>query len=232
MSIILGCNEDDSTGIIPNISSAEKLVSNAPTIDQLYTESTNNNASSHGPEFGHSTNLSSIGASARMSIRMKLAGKKMQSKRPGTASNGGGGQGDQAPQVSKPNTFHSDKYATYERVVLKEVNFVRPIVIFGPLADVAREKLKNQFPNKYEIPESYSTDPNDQNSQASGVIKLASIKAIIEKQKHCLLDITPNAVDHLNYAQYFPICVYLKAQSRNHTKGKPETIYIYRFSLD
>jgi hypothetical protein len=33
-----------------------------------------------------------------------------------------------------------------------------------------------------------------------------------------LLDITPNAVDHLNYAQYFPICIYLKATSRNHTK--------------
>lgn len=47
---------------------------------------------------------------------------------------------------------------------------------------------------------------------------MASIKSIIEKGKHCLLDITPNAVDHLNYAQYFPICVYLKAQSRNHTK--------------
>jgi hypothetical protein len=32
------------------------------------------------------------------------------------------------------------------------------------------------------------------------------------------LDITPNAVDHLNYAQYFPICIYLNAESRTHTK--------------
>lgn len=145
-----------------------------------------------------------------MSIRMKLAGKK-QSQKQRTA--------DEQSQVSKTNTHQSDKYVAYERVVLKEANFVRPIVIFGPLADVAREKLKGEFSNRFEIPESYSTDPNEKNNSVSGVIKLASIKAIIEKQKHCLLDITPNAVDHLNYAQYFPICVYLKAQSRNHTKG-------------
>jgi guanylate kinase len=84
---------------------------------------------------------------------------------------------------------------------------------------VAREKLKSEAPSKFQIPDSYSNDPNDPNGHASsGVIKLASIKAIIEKNQHCLLDITPNAVDHLNYAQYFPICVYLKATSRNHTK--------------
>lgn len=32
------------------------------------------------------------------------------------------------------------------------------------------------------------------------------------------MDITPNAVDHLNYAQYFPICIYLKANSHSHVK--------------
>ena len=32
------------------------------------------------------------------------------------------------------------------------------------------------------------------------------------------MDITPNAVDHLNYAQYFPICVYLQAESHSEVK--------------
>lgn len=32
------------------------------------------------------------------------------------------------------------------------------------------------------------------------------------------MDITPNAVDHLNYAQYFPICVFLQAESHNEVK--------------
>jgi hypothetical protein len=38
------------------------------------------------------------------------------------------------------------------------------------------------------------------------------------KGYHCLLDVTPNAVDHLNYAQYFPIVIHLKADSRQHVK--------------
>ncbi len=33
-----------------------------------------------------------------------------------------------------------------------------------------------------------------------------------------MLDITPNAVEHLNYAQYFPICVFLRADSHGHVK--------------
>ena len=32
------------------------------------------------------------------------------------------------------------------------MNFIRPIVVFGPLADVTREKLKHEYPDKYEVP--------------------------------------------------------------------------------
>ena len=55
---------------------------------------------------------------------------------------------------------------------------MRPVVIFGPLADVARERLKAEYPNKFEIPDSCSSSPD---GQSSGVIKLASIKSIVEK---------------------------------------------------
>lgn len=197
---------EETKGTIPNKVNAEQLVQTASTIEQLY--STSEKQSEPSSTF-------SLGASARMSIRMKLSGRNTLSKRSKSATRSNN-ENEQSVKVSKANTFYSNKFNAYERVVLKEVNFARPIVIFGPLADVAREKLKNEFPNKYEIPECYSTDPD--NTQSSGVIKLASIKSIIEKGRHCLLDITPNAVDHLNYAQYYPICVYLKAQSRNHTK--------------
>ena len=166
-------------------------------------------------------NSMTLGASARMSLRKKLAGRNALNKRSKSATSNAESDAESGEKcvISKANTFYSNKYAAYERVVLKEANFARPVVIFGSLADVAREKLKSESPAKYQIPDSYSTDPNDPASAtSSGVIKLASIKAIIEKGQHCLLDITPNAVDHLNYAQYFPICVYLKANSRNHTK--------------
>lgn len=35
--------------------------------------------------------------------------------------------------------------------------FVRPVVIFGALADVAREKLLQDFPDKFESPRKYIT---------------------------------------------------------------------------
>ncbi|RNA22847.1 tight junction ZO-1-like [Brachionus plicatilis] len=198
---------EEAKGTVPNKVNAEQLVQTAPTIEQLYSTSEKSN---------EPVASFSLGASARMSIRMKLSGRNTLSKRSKSASRSSQESEQSVCKVSKANTFYSNKFTAYEKVVLKEVSFVRPIVIFGPLADVAREKLKSEFPSKFEIPESYSTESDS--AQSSGVIKLASIKTIIEKGRHCLLDITPNAVDHLNYAQYYPICIYLKAQSRNHCK--------------
>lgn len=39
--------------------------------------------------------------------------------------------------------------------------FVRPVVIFGALADVAREKLLQDFPDKFESPRKYTTSVMD-----------------------------------------------------------------------
>lgn len=139
---------EDSRGTIPNQSTAEQLVQTAPTIEQLYSS-----AQDTQTESSSSSNGFSLGASARMSIRMKLAGKNSLAKRSKSASRTTNEiESNQNIKVSKANTFYSNKYPAYERVVLKEVNFTRPIVIFGPLADVAREKLKSEFPSKYEIP--------------------------------------------------------------------------------
>jgi len=33
--------------------------------------------------------------------------------------------------------------------------FVRPVVIFGPLSDVARDKLVSEFPDRYAFPRMY-----------------------------------------------------------------------------
>jgi len=49
----------------------------------------------------------------------------------------------------------------------------------------------------------------------SGIIRLSGIRAIMERGKHALLDITPNAVDRLNYAQFYPIVVFLKADNKH-----------------
>ncbi|NXS14315.1 ZO3 protein, partial [Neodrepanis coruscans] len=49
---------------------------------------------------------------------------------------------------------------------------------------------------------------------SSKVIKLDSVQQIAEKNKHALLDITPSAVERLNYVQYYPVVVFCEPESR------------------
>ncbi|XP_064192046.1 tight junction protein ZO-1-like isoform X8 [Anguilla rostrata] len=110
------------------------------------------------------------------------------------------------------------KFPAYERVVLREAGFLRPVVIFGPIADVAREKLAREEPDVFELAKS---EPRDAGSdqRSSGIIRLHTIKQIIDRDKHAVLDITPNAVDRLNYAQWYPIVVFLNPDSKQGVKN-------------
>eukprot|EP00105_Crassostrea_gigas_P017858 XP_011435800.2 PREDICTED: tight junction protein ZO-1 isoform X2 [Crassostrea gigas] len=110
------------------------------------------------------------------------------------------------------------KFPAYERVTLRDTGFVRPVVIFGALADVAREKLLQDFPDKFESPQTDASSQGGNDQRKSGIIRLGAIKEIINKRKHCLLDVTPHNVDKLNYAQYYPIVVFLKAENKNIVK--------------
>lgn len=46
-----------------------------------------------------------------------------------------------------------------------------------------------------------------------------SICFLLMKDKHAVLDITPNAVDRLNYAQWYPIVVFLNPDSKQGVKN-------------
>ncbi|XP_042566719.1 tight junction protein ZO-1 isoform X4 [Clupea harengus] len=110
------------------------------------------------------------------------------------------------------------KFPAYERVVLREAGFLRPVVIFGPIADVAREKLAREAPDLYELANSEPRDAGT-DQRSSGIIRLHTIKQIIDRDKHAVLDITPNAVDRLNYAQWYPIVVFLNPDSKQGVKN-------------
>ena len=59
-------------------------------------------------------------------------------------------------------------------------------------------------------------DPGaESKSKSSGIIRLSSIRGLVERGRHALLDVTPNAVDRLNYAQLYPIVVFLRAESKH-----------------
>ncbi|KAG7197426.1 hypothetical protein KM043_013285 [Ampulex compressa] len=108
------------------------------------------------------------------------------------------------------------KFPAYERVILRHPGFVRPVVLFGPVADLAREKLLKDFPDKFTSPqmESQLEDGVRKSAKPSGIIRLSAIREVMDGGKHALLDITPNAVDRLNYAQFYPIVILLKAETK------------------
>uniref|UniRef100_A0A7M4F3Z2 Tight junction protein 3 n=1 Tax=Crocodylus porosus TaxID=8502 RepID=A0A7M4F3Z2_CROPO len=107
-------------------------------------------------------------------------------------------------------------YPPYERVVLKEGGFKRPVVILGPIADIAMEKLAAEMPNEFEIACKLSVA---RDTGSSKVIKLDSVRQIAERDKHALLDITPSAVERLNYVQYYPVVVFCDPDSRQGIKA-------------
>ncbi|XP_002017386.2 tight junction protein ZO-2 isoform X6 [Drosophila persimilis] len=105
------------------------------------------------------------------------------------------------------------KFPAYERVVLRHPGFVRPVVLFGPVSDLARERLAKDFPDKFSTPLQ-----DDDKSAASGkcrIVRLSNIRDVMDRGKHALLDITPNAVDRLNYAQFYPVVIFLKTDSKH-----------------
>ena len=124
------------------------------------------------------------------------------------------------------------KFPAYERVSLRHPGFPRPVVIFGPVADIARERLLRDFPLKFASPREYFStifslsyylfslaelDTTGEGGK-SGIVRLSAIRDIMDKGKHALLDVTPNAVDKLNYAQFYPIVLLARADTKQTVK--------------
>ncbi|XP_070690491.1 tight junction protein ZO-2-like [Pempheris klunzingeri] len=114
------------------------------------------------------------------------------------------------------------RFPAYERVVLREAGFRRPVVLFGPIADAANEKLASDMPDLFVIAK---TEPKDAGSEkSSGVVRLNTIRQIIEQDKHALLDVTPKAVDTLNYTQWYPIVIFFNPDSKHGIKAMRQRI--------
>ena len=118
------------------------------------------------------------------------------------------------------------KFDAFERVVLREAGFKRPVVVFGPLADICREMLCQDYSDRYEVARNDMNHPDASAKKRKGIIKLTAINEIIERNKHAVLDITPTAVDKLNYSQLYPIVIFLKATS---SKVSLHTLHPVRF---
>ena len=109
------------------------------------------------------------------------------------------------------------KFPAYERVSLKHPGFPRPIVIFGPVSDMLRDRLMKDFPGKFASPQQNFGGVSSDKSKSS-IVRISAIKEIMSQGKHALLDVTPNAVDKLNYAQLYPIVIFAKTENKQTIK--------------
>ncbi|XP_013775348.1 tight junction protein ZO-1-like [Limulus polyphemus] len=113
----------------------------------------------------------------------------------------------------------TSKFPAYERVTLKHTGFIRPIVLFGALADVARTMLLKNHSDKFGSPQlDNELEETLKGERSSRIVRLSDIKNVVDKGKHAVLDITPNAVDRLNYAQFYPIVIFLKTENKQMVK--------------
>ncbi|XP_018417697.1 PREDICTED: tight junction protein ZO-3-like [Nanorana parkeri] len=106
------------------------------------------------------------------------------------------------------------KYPPYEKVALREASFKRPVVVLGPISDIAHMKLCSELPQEFEGAETVAREDG-----TSKIIKLQLVREIAERNKHALLDITPTAVEHLNYVQFYPIVVFCNPENRQGVKA-------------
>nr|CAH8848296.1 unnamed protein product [Trichobilharzia regenti] len=130
----------------------------------------------------------------------------------------------------------------YERVVqLDKFPFPRPVVIFGPLCELARQRLTQmssissakvdyfiEEPVKFIVPpinSAYSNNtgknyPIDEenNNKPYGLIRLSAINECMKRGYHCLLDIGPAAIERLILLGVPPIVILINPASKSQLK--------------
>lgn len=148
------------------------------------------------------------------------------------------------------DTFSSDSIPlfedlaslAYQRVQKVDCTSLRPVLILGPLLDVVKEMLVNEAPGKFcrcplEVmkasQQAIERGVKDclfvdykRRSGHFDVTTVASIKEITEKNRHCLLDIGPHAIERLHHMHIYPIVIFIHYKSAKHIKEQRDPIYL------
>uniref|UniRef100_A0A8C4PYQ9 Discs, large homolog 2 (Drosophila) n=1 Tax=Eptatretus burgeri TaxID=7764 RepID=A0A8C4PYQ9_EPTBU len=136
-----------------------------------------------------------------------------------------------------------DHILSYEPVIQQEVRYTRPVIILGPTKDRINDDLISEFPDKFGscVPHTtrtkrdYEVDGRDyhfvsrermeQDIQDHRFIEagqyndnlygtsVQSVREVAEKGKHCILDVSGNAIKRLQAAQLYPIAIFIKPKS-------------------
>ncbi|KAK4471885.1 hypothetical protein MN116_005272 [Schistosoma mekongi] len=134
----------------------------------------------------------------------------------------------------------------YERVIqIDKFPYPRPVVLFGPLCELARQRLVQMSsitsskvdylitePLKFIIPPINSCfisnkmnnnnnnngSINEDNNKPSGLIRLSAINDCMKRGYHCILDIGPSAIERLILLGIPPIVILINPSSKYQLK--------------
>lgn len=130
--------------------------------------------------------------------------------------------------------------ASYQTVEKLDSHIPRAVILFGPLVDALYEKLCEEVPYKFvqckpeivNLPEEKVekgiadgtfVDYSWKGHQLS-CTTMASIKQVTDK--HCLLDVSPSAVERLHALQVYPIILFVKFKSHKHIRDQKDGRYV------
>ncbi|XP_017897749.1 PREDICTED: disks large homolog 5 isoform X5 [Capra hircus] len=138
--------------------------------------------------------------------------------------------------------FEDSVSLAYQRVQKVDCTSLRPVLILGPFLDVVKEMLVNEAPGKFcrcplEVmkasQQAIERGVKDclfvdykRRSGHFDVTTVASIKEITEKNRHCLLDVAPHAIERLHHMHIYPIVIFIHYKSAKHIKEQRDPIYL------
>ncbi|XP_035997786.1 disks large homolog 5 isoform X2 [Fundulus heteroclitus] len=130
----------------------------------------------------------------------------------------------------------------YQRVQKVDCSSPRPVLILGPLAEACKDLLVTEAPANFCrcLPEIMKASQQaiergvkdcvfvdyKRRSGHFDVTTVASIKEIIEKDCHCLLDIAPHAIERLHSVHIYPIVIFIRYKNAKQIKEQKDPLYL------
>ncbi|KAL0970758.1 hypothetical protein UPYG_G00246930 [Umbra pygmaea] len=135
------------------------------------------------------------------------------------------------------NKDRSSFVQSYEAVTQVEVHYARPIIILGPTKDRVNDDLLSEFPDKFGSCVPHTTRPQREyevdgrtntlayhvgtdgegyvliTSPIEGKVNTTNNLGRDPQGKHCILDVSANAVRRLQAAQLHPIAIFIRPRS-------------------
>ncbi|XP_059475211.1 disks large homolog 5 [Neocloeon triangulifer] len=136
--------------------------------------------------------------------------------------------------------------SSYQRVERLDFPVIRPVLILGPLAEFVVDKLVQDFPEKFircmpeimycsqamlekGIDESIFVDYRRKGSQFE-CTTVASVKEICDKNTHCILDVSLNAISRLHRLQIYPIVLLIRFKSTKQIREVKDSRFMEKVS--